>query len=148
MSLGATSNCPAGYRNLIGELETLGVLVVVSAGNEAGAAVDSPANCPGALGVAGLRHAGSKVGFSNIGPEVGVSAPGGNCVNTGTGEPCLFSIDTTTNLGDTTPGASGYTDTVQHQSGNQLLGAHRDGGRCAGQIGEHQADARSDYRAG
>lgn len=110
MSLGATSNCPAGYRNLIGELETLGVLVVVSAGNEAGAAVDSPANCPGALGVAGLRHAGSKVGFSNIGPEVGVSAPGGNCVNTGPGEPCLFSIDTTTNLGDTTPGASGYTD--------------------------------------
>ena len=110
MSLGATSACSMSYRNLVEQLETLGVLVVVSAGNEAGAMVDSPANCPGVLGVAGLRHAGSKVGFSNIGPEVGVSAPGGNCVNTGAGQPCLFSIDTTTNLGDTTPGASGYTD--------------------------------------
>jgi serine protease len=37
-----------------------------------------------------------------------VSAPGGNCVNT-TG-PCLFSIDTTSNAGTTTPGAHTYTN--------------------------------------
>jgi serine protease len=56
MSLGATSECPAAYRDLMEELEERGVLVVVSAGNEVGVAVDSPANCPFALGVAGVRH--------------------------------------------------------------------------------------------
>jgi serine protease len=34
------------------------------------------------IAVAALRHAGTKVGFSSLGPEVAVSAPGGNCVNT------------------------------------------------------------------
>ncbi len=120
MSLGSTSSCPASYRDLFTELEARGVLVVVSAGNEAGSPVDSPANCPGALAVAGLRHAGSKVGFSNIGPEVSVSAPGGNCVNTGAGEPCLYSIDTTTNLGETTPAGSGYTDQFKTNLGTSF----------------------------
>ena len=59
----------------------MGVLVVVSAGNEGGA-VDSPANCPGVAAIAGLRHAGTKVGFSSLGPEIAVGAPAGNCVNT------------------------------------------------------------------
>ena len=33
------------------------------------------------LGVTGIRHAGTKVGFSNLGPGAGIGAPGGNCVN-------------------------------------------------------------------
>ena len=63
------------------EITARGVLVVVSVGNEGGA-VASPANCAGVLGVAGMRHAGTKVGFSNLGPGSGIGAPGGNCVNT------------------------------------------------------------------
>jgi serine protease len=56
-------------------------VVVVAAGNSAGEPVDNPGNCPGALAVTGLRHIGTKVGFSSMGPEVAIGAPGGNCVN-------------------------------------------------------------------
>jgi len=111
MSLGEVGSCqdfPA-YQQMIDELTAAGVLVVVSAGNEGGP-VDVPANCAGAVAVAGLRQVGTKVGYSSLGPEVALSAPAGNCVNTGAGEPCLFSIETTTNSGTTVPASNTYTD--------------------------------------
>lgn len=111
MSLGSTGSCSSAYRQTIDELAAAGVLVVVSAGNDTGHAVSEPANCPGVLAVAGLRHAGTKVGFSNIGPQIALSAPGGNCVNSSGA--CLYSLDTTTNLGTTVPQAGGYTYTDQ-----------------------------------
>ena len=49
--------------------------------------------------VGGLRHIGTKVGFSDLGPELAISAPGGNCVNTAAGSPCLYPILTTTDGG-------------------------------------------------
>ncbi len=81
MSLGSPGLCPASWRDAISQVVARGVLVVVSAGNEGGP-VASPANCPGVAAVAGLRHAGTKVGFSSLGREIALSAPGGNCVNT------------------------------------------------------------------
>jgi len=112
MSLGSTSACSQSYQDVIDQLNALGVLVVVSAGNEGGA-VDSPANCPGVASIAGIRHAGTKVGYSSLGPEVTVSAPAGNCVNTISG-PCVYSIQTTTNSGTTSPvaGDDAYTGTT------------------------------------
>jgi serine protease len=80
--------------------------------------VDSPANCPGVVGVAGLRQVGTKVGFSSLGPEVALSAPGGNCVNTG--PPCLFSIETTTNTGTTVPETNTYTDETHYNVGTSF----------------------------
>ena len=107
LSLGAVGSCPSSYADVITQLTTAGVTVVAAAGNEGGP-VDAPANCANVIAVAGLRQAGTKVGFSSLGPEIALSAPGGNCVNT-TGA-CLYSIDTTTNLGITTPGANSYTN--------------------------------------
>jgi serine protease len=103
MSLGSSQACPQSYSDAIAQLTAMGVLVVVSAGNEGGS-VDAPGNCPGAVAVAGIRHAGTKVGYSSLGPEVTVSAPAGNCVNT-TGT-CVYSIQTTTNSGTATPVAN------------------------------------------
>jgi serine protease len=111
MSLGGTGSCPQLYADVIGQLTAKGVLVVASAGNEGGP-VDAPANCAGVAGVAGLRHAGTKVGYSSLGPEVALGAPAGNCVNTTAGSPCLYPITSTTNQGTTTPAADGYTDQV------------------------------------
>jgi serine protease len=108
LSLGSEGACTPAYQSVVSDLAASGVLVVVSAGNDGGP-VGAPANCPGALAVAAIRHVGTKVGFSNLGNEVGLSAPGGNCVNT-SGGPCLFSLITTTNLGSTTPQGSEYTD--------------------------------------
>jgi serine protease len=118
MSLGATGACEASYRAVIEELKERKVLVVVSAGNE-GTMVSSPADCPGVAGIAALRHAGSKVGFSNLGPEVAIGAPGGNCVNVN-GGPCLFSLDTTSNSGTTVPGSATYTDQLATNLGTSF----------------------------
>ena len=107
LSLGASGACDPGYRAVIDELNTAGVVVVVAAGNDSGHAVNTPANCSGALAVAGVRQTGTKVGYSNLGPQVAMAAPGGNCVNA-TG-PCLYSLVTTLNAGATTPGASSYS---------------------------------------
>lgn len=107
LSLGSSGTCSTAYRTLISELNAAGVSVVVAAGNENGLAVDEPANCAGAIAVAGIRHAGTKVGYSSLGPEVALAAPAGNCVNT-TG-PCLYPLLTTDNDGTTTPGNNIYS---------------------------------------
>ncbi|MBL8224556.1 MAG: S8 family peptidase [Chromatiales bacterium] len=107
MSLGGSGTCTRAYISTVNDIRAAGALVVASAGNENGP-VDVPGNCPGALAVGGLRQVGTKVGYSSQGPEVGISAPAGNCVNL-VGD-CLFSLVTTTNTGSTTPAASGYTD--------------------------------------
>lgn len=108
VSLGSVGLCDSASADVVSTLASEGVLVVVSAGNEGGP-VDSPANCPGAMAVAGIRHAGTKVGYSSLGPEIDIAAPAGNCVDL-TGVACTFSLDTTTNTGTTGPVANSYTD--------------------------------------
>lgn len=113
LSLGGTGSCSAAYQSAVNEILARGVLIVASVGND-GSDVAAPANCAGVLGVTGIRHAGTKVGFSNLGPGSGIGAPGGNCVNTTVtpSTPCLFSITAAVNAGTTVPGASAYTDHV------------------------------------
>jgi serine protease len=118
MSLGSDGICEPSYRDVIDELTARKVLVVISAGNE-GTVVSSPANCPGVAAVAAIRHAGSKVGFSSLGPEVTIAAPGGNCVNVN-GGPCLFSLDTTSNTGTTSPGTHSFTDQLNNNLGTSF----------------------------
>ena len=119
MSLGAAGGCPQSYQDIVDQLVGAGVLVVVAGGNEGGP-VDSPANCIGVAGIAGLRQAGTKVGYSSLGPEIALAAPAGNCVNTGPGEPCLFSIVTTTNTGTTGPASNTYTDEYNFNVGTSF----------------------------
>jgi serine protease len=120
MSLGGTGSCPSSYQDAIDQITAKGVLIVVSAGNESGA-VDAPANCSGVAAVAGLRQAGTKVGYSSFGPEVAISAPAGNCINStlSAATPCVYPITSTTNPGTTTPStayttSNAYTDQVNN----------------------------------
>jgi serine protease len=117
MSLGGSGSCTMAEQTVINEVVAKGVVIVVSAGNEGGP-VDSPANCVGVAGIAGLRNVGTKVGFSSLGPEVALSAPGGNCVNTSGA--CLFSIDTTVNTGTTTAAGSDYTNQLNPNLGTSF----------------------------
>lgn len=115
LSLGGSGTCSAAYADAVSQINALGVVIVASAGNGSGLAVSEPANCAGVIGVGGVRHEGDKVGYSDIGPELTVSAPAGNCVNTGATDPCLFPILTTANFGLFDPvthaaGGSVYTD--------------------------------------
>ena len=128
MSLGGTGDCGSAYQDALTALRNKGVFVVVAAGNDEGLPVDAPANCqpattdsdqtPLVIAVAGLRHAGTKVGFSDIGTEVTIAAPGGNCINTAPGTPCLYPIVTTSNSGSTAPVTNGgiYTDGLNDPS--------------------------------
>lgn len=117
LSIGASGDCPRAYQDVVDELAARGVLVVASAGNEGGP-VDAPADCEGVVGVAGLRQAGTKVGFSSLGPEVAVGAPAGNCVNLSGA--CLFPINTTYDTGTTEPSGFAFTDQIDANVGTSF----------------------------
>ena len=120
LSLGSEGRCTAAYQAAVNEITAVGAVIVASAGNSAGHAVGVPANCNGVIAVAGLRHAGSKVGFSDLGPEIALSAPAGNCVNTAAGSPCLYPILTTTNTGTQESAAATYTDGLSPSLGTSF----------------------------
>jgi serine protease len=134
MSLGAQGPCSQAYITALTTLRNKGVVVVVAAGNDEGLAVGTPANCkpaatdadqtPIVIAVAGLRHAGDKVGYSDIGREVTISAPAGNCVNDpiSAQNQCLYPILTATNSGTTTPVTAGgtYSDGVNYSAGTSF----------------------------
>ncbi|MFG6412761.1 S8 family peptidase [Roseateles sp. DC23W] len=120
LSLGGDGSCGTSgtgglYREVINKVNATGATIVVAAGNSEGQAVGLPGNCPGVVTVAALRHVGTKVGFSSVGPEVTVAAPGGNCVNIFAGQPCLYPMVSTTNSGTTAPVAAeaAYTNSAQ-----------------------------------
>ena len=117
LSLGASGSCSAAYQEAINELIAAKVVVVAAAGNE-GLAVGAPANCSGVIAVAGLRHSGSKVGYSNLGPEIAVSAPAGNCVNSSGA--CLYGLITATDSGSTTPQGAAYNDASNYSVGTSF----------------------------
>jgi serine protease len=131
MSLGSAGTCLASWRSAIAELHAEGVTVVVAAGNDAGQAINTPANCPGALAVTGVRHAGTKVGYSNLGPEAAIAAPAGNCVNVTAGSPCLYPLLTTTNTGTTGP----LNNTYSSGGSNATLGTSFSAPIVAGTVG-------------
>jgi serine protease len=124
LSLGGGGACDAasGYPQVIAEVLATGAVVVAAAGNSAGRNVELPANCPGVIAVAGLRHVGSKVGFSDLGSAIAISAPAGNCINIGANEPCLYPILSSSNSGTQRPNAGGsiWTDSFNLSVGTSF----------------------------
>ncbi len=125
LSLDGDGTCTSAYVDAIARVKAAGAIIVVAAGNSTGHALGTPANCAGVVAVAGLRHFGTKVGFSDLGPEISISAPAGNCVNTDAGAPCLYPILTAANTGLTSPvpdsaGGSIYTDSFNASLGTSF----------------------------
>ena len=122
MSLGSEGACGT-YQAVVDQITAAGAVVVAAAGNGisgGGIVVDAPANCRGVISVAGARHTGTKVGYSNLGPDVTISAPAGNCVNVITGTPCLYPILTTINMGAQSPEANAYSDSFDASVGTSF----------------------------
>lgn len=115
LSLGGDDACSAAYQSAVDEITARGALIVASVGND-GIDPGTPANCDNVLGVGGIRHVGTKIGFSNLGPGTDISAPGGNCVNNGPpftdASPCVYALQVAIDTGSTSPVAPGYTDKV------------------------------------
>lgn len=102
MSLGGTGPCPATYRSAIATAQSLGAIVVVSAGNSrAGTGGARPANCPGVIAVTATAQDGERATYSNFGSPAIISAPGGdNTVD--------IMVLSTLNSGTQTPGADSF----------------------------------------
>ncbi len=80
LSLGGNApQCPHVYQNAINEAIKRGATVVVAAGNESqNARYSTPANCEGVITVGATGAKGEQSSFSNYGPNLTLSAPGGN----------------------------------------------------------------------
>jgi serine protease len=130
LSLGSAGSCntssannPNGfgtatnYTNAIAALALRNTAVVVSAGND-GLAVNLPANCAGAIAVAGLQHAGDKGDYSSLGPEVTISAPGGNCPSVAPS--CQYPMLSTINSGVTGPTINRFSNSGDDAQGTSF----------------------------
>ncbi len=98
LSLGGDGPCGVFEQRIINEVVATGAVIVASAGNGSGS-VDSPANCDNVIAVAAVGRDGALAGYSNIGQDVTISAPGG------TGFDGIFS---TYNTGTLVPAADSY----------------------------------------
>jgi serine protease len=91
MSLGASASCEAAFQDAITQVRRAGVIVVISAGNDAQnnlgktVPVGSPANCSGAVSVGALDIQRHQTSYSQSGPELALAAPGGDVTLTSTG---------------------------------------------------------------
>ncbi|HEU0203217.1 MAG TPA: S8 family serine peptidase, partial [Burkholderiaceae bacterium] len=92
LSLGGQGACPSAVRDVIAQVRAAGTIVVAAAGNDGGKPVSTPANCPGAIAVSAIAYVGEIATYSNFGPEVVVTAPGGDLARTAvTGPDAIWS---------------------------------------------------------
>ena len=120
MSLGSTGACSSSYQAAVNEIVARGVVIVVAAGNSDGEPVGTPANCDGVVAVGGLRHVGTKSLFADLGAQMAISAPAGNCVNIRQGEPCLYPIIFALDAGLTTPVTFTWSDSYDYALGTSF----------------------------
>lgn len=118
LSFGGDQPCSASYQDVIDEITAAGALLVVAAGNEAGAA-RRPADCAGVLAVGAVTANGSKTSYSNVGASLGLSAPGGtsaqplySLVNDGLTSPLNDAFGTRLGTSFSTPLAAGVASLV------------------------------------
>jgi serine protease len=103
MSLGGGSACSTISQNAINDAVGAGATIVVAAGNS-DAPVASPASCNNVIAIAATGPTGQKASYSNFGPEVDLSAPGGDQSTFNTTDGVLSTINT----GTEGPAASSY----------------------------------------
>lgn len=90
LSLGGTSESQA-ERDAIAYATGKGVLVIASAGNSGSGTVACPACDPNAISVAATTWQDRLASYSQYGPGLDISAPGGQCYSNTTPEGCIYS---------------------------------------------------------
>ncbi len=90
MSLGGSSESQA-EKDAILYATNRGVLVIASAGNSGAGTVACPACDPNAISVAATTWRDERASYSQYGPGLDISAPGGTCYSNTTSEGCIYS---------------------------------------------------------
>ncbi|MDQ0864835.1 S8 family serine peptidase [Arthrobacter globiformis] len=104
MSLGGSGQCEPYFQSALDFAASKGAVVVAAAGNENSPASGStPANCDKVITVGATGRDGSRAFYSNYGPEVDVSAPGGDATAS-----AFNAILSTWNDGETAFGSEAY----------------------------------------
>ncbi|PWH11942.1 MAG: peptidase S8 [Anaerolineae bacterium] len=117
LSLGGLGACDATTQSAINDALAAGLSVVVSAGNSnADAANFSPANCNGVITVGATDEDGWLSTYSNYGPTLEISAPGGDFTYD-TGILSTLNTGTTVPAADTYVGYQGTSMAAPHVSG-------------------------------
>lgn len=128
LSLGGSSGtCSGAYQAAVNDIIARGIVIVAASGNEGALGVLQPANCQNVIGVTAHVINGDNADYSNVGPEVAVSAPGGGlpAVLPQINPPLVnsdnaFLIWSTGMFGATTPTST--VSTTDNRSGDALLG--------------------------
>jgi serine protease len=129
---GASPACSPATQAAIDGAVSRGVVVVVAAGNDSDDASGyEPANCGGVIVVGATTRSGGRADYSNFGPLVTVSAPGGG---RGAGGTLATGIASTSNNGTTVP----TTETYLFYQGTSMASPH-----VAGVVALMQAAATS-----
>jgi subtilisin family serine protease len=90
LSLGGATETQA-ERDAIAYATAKNVLVIAAAGNGGSGTIQCPACDPNAISVASTNWRDQKAGYSNYGPGLDISAPGGECYTNTTPEGCIYS---------------------------------------------------------
>lgn len=94
LSLGGAGACSKAWRGAIEDVLAKGSVIVVAAGNEQkDASTSNPGNCPGVITVAATNRDGDLAWYSNYGPKVEISAPGGDTTDA-SGDGVLSTLNT------------------------------------------------------
>lgn len=117
MSLGGSQPCSLLEQATVNEVVGAGGILVVAAGNEnSPASSASPGSCDNVITVGSTARDGGRAAYSNFGPEVEISAPGGD----GSGGASTDGVYSTYNDGATAPG----NDTYDFLSGTSMAAPH------------------------
>ena len=119
MSLGGPSACSPTYQAAINDVTARGVVIVVAAGNEnTNASSSQPGNCNNVITIGSTRKNGLRASYSNYGPEVDISAPGGQ-TNPNEEDGVLSTLDsgTTVPVGPTYAFYQGTSMATPHVAG-------------------------------
>lgn len=124
LSLGGEGTCaedPVTQEAIDGAIAR-GVTVVVAAGNSnAPASAFSPASCSGVIAVGATGYTGARASYSNYGPVVALSAPGGDDVDADSNNNYIWSLG---NSGLQTPDPSPAGDRTIGMQGTSMASPH------------------------
>ena len=118
LSLGfdVSGSCSQILQTAIDTARSNGAVVIAAAGNNSDLADFPPANCNGVISVGATDRQGNMAYYSNFGPKVDVSAPGGEGIG-------LNAVLSTGNSGSTIPSSPTYS----YKAGTSMAAPHVSG---------------------